>query len=207
MKKILAALLTAAMLLSVSACENENGGSGAGTNAPASTAPTSSAPASGAPDSSAPEGTSGGESGAIEGYPASLDEWTGQQFVDYFKSVGVFKDGGGEETWVQDHSYWAGTPVSECAGFWDEEGFKMVMIFVMKGDLADSSEDALNEAKSAMKEKKIYQPTEDWNPMNVDHLVGNVAFSFSDSIDEEFAEEMEKAYNELITKMGAAADF
>lgn len=212
MKKILATLLTAAMLLSVSACGTEGGNAGnsdSGTSAPASSAPTSSAPegSSSEDGTQAPEETSGGEAGGIEGYPASLDDWTGQQFVDYFKSVGIFNDGGDEETWIQDHTYWAGLPVSECAGFWDENGFKNVMILIFKSDVVDSSEEAYNNDLATIKDKKLYQP-DDWEwGVPIDHLVGNIAFSFSESVDEEFIEEMEKAYTELITKMGATADF
>lgn len=207
MKKILATLLTAAMLLSVSACGNEGGsadGSDNGTSAPTSSAPTSSASEGSDNGTQAPAG----EAGGIEGYPASLNDWTGQQFIDYFKSVGVFNDGGGEETWLQNHAeYWPGSAVSECPGFWDENGFKSVMIFIFRSDLPDSSEEAYNNDLKAIRENKEYLPEGGSFAVKIDHLAGNVAFNFGDSIDEEFIEEMEKAYQELITKMGATADF
>lgn len=216
MKKILAILLTAAMVSSITACGSQTGN---GDTTGTSTVSSSSTAASSGPESGtaapsgtesgtkAPESTGGSESAGIEGYPASLDDWTGQQFVDYFKSAGVFNDGNGEETWVQDHSYWGGTPVNECAGFWDDLGMKMVMIFIIKSDLPDSSEEEYNEWKTMFKEKKVLQITQEDPAFPIDHLVGNVALNYSESLDEEFAEKMDKAWTDLVAAMGATADF
>ena len=59
----------------------------------------------------------------MSAFPADVNEWTGQNFIDYFKAQGLFTDDSAHETWLQDHAnYWPQTPVSECAGWWDLVG-------------------------------------------------------------------------------------
>jgi hypothetical protein len=117
MKKIISLLLAAVLVLSLAAC----GGS------------TKTAEDTPEEDTSATVD--------LSAYPDSLDEWTSQNFIDYFQSYGLFTDGDGFETWTQDHAtYWPGTPVDECVGWWNDDDTVMVMICILSADSADTDE-------------------------------------------------------------------
>ncbi len=139
-------------------------------------------------------------------YPSKIEEWSGQNVNDYFKEAGVFYDGNGGEIWLQDHAtYWSGMPVKECAGWWTEDG-SMAMIFVLSGSEADTSEEQLNEWIEAIKaDKKL--PLEGEMTIAIDHLVGNLAFSYSTVLDEDAYNAMDAAYKNLVEALGAKEEF
>ncbi len=139
-------------------------------------------------------------------YLAEISEWSGQNFVDYFTDAGVFSNDNGYETWIQDHtSYWPDTPVNECAGWWNKEGTDRVMILIMKSDNADTSEEQMNEWIKSIKENHTL-PGE-YASLPVDHLVGNVAFSFETSIlDDANYEAFNNAYQQLLTALNVTPD-
>lgn len=139
-------------------------------------------------------------------YPAKLEEWTGQNLIDYFKEAGVFKDGDGFETWSQDHAtYWAKTPVNECVGCWDDST-TTIMIAILSADNADTSEEQLNEWVANIKEKKALPG--DYSSFVVDHLIGNIAFSYEATVlDDEIYNKMTDAYNYLVKSMGVTPEF
>ena len=181
MKKALALLLTLLMVLSLTAC---------GASKPAQT--------------EAPAEAAGVD---LSAYPEKLEDWTGQNFIDYFKAAGVFKDGDGYETWLQDHAnYWPGTPVNECAGCWDDAGTFMVMIFLFDGSNADTSEEDLNTWLDGIREKKTLP--EEYMSMPVDHLVGNIGFTYEIYIqDEDAYNAMNDAFHALMQAKGVTPEF
>lgn len=139
-------------------------------------------------------------------YPADINEWSGQNFNDYFTEAGIFHENNAE-TWLQDHEiYWPGTPVDECAGWWTDDGSAMVMICILKESHADSSAEDYSVWKSAIVETKAL-PGE-YSAFAVDHLVGNVTFSYSSFImDDDVYEAMDAAYLQLVEALGVTPDF
>lgn len=180
MKKVVCILLAGMMLLGMAACGGGNGG----------------------------ESKADGSSVDMSKYPGTVGDWTGQNLIDYFKEAGIFtgtKEG--DETWLQDHTtYWPGTPVSECAGYWTGDNSVMVMMLVLKNDLTDSSEKQYNEWISTIKETKKLPG--DYNSFVVDHLVGNVVFIYSTTtLDEAVYNAMETAYQNWVTALKATPEF
>lgn len=217
MKKILATILTAAMLLSVSACGNEGGNannSDNGTSAPTSSAPTSSAPeGSGSDDGTkAPENTSGSSDISVDWskYPADFSDWTAQNLADYFMEAVDFPSDC--EAWVQDHAeYWAGFPVYECSGIWNADGDDDIMaIFVtFNPDSPDTKPEEVEAIKQAIRDDKNHDyTTEDIFLGPQDHMVGHVSFSYGFStMNEEVCDGIEAAYNYLVQELGLTPDF
>ena len=184
MKKFLAVLLMAVMVFTFCACGGGTSGS---------------------------EGSSETSGVDMSAFPSDVNEWTGQNFIDYFKAQGLFIEEGSYETWLQNHTeYWAGTPVSECAGWWDandetgDHGY--VMILIASPDLADSSQEAYDEWMNYIRENK--KLTDEYTALKVDHLVGNAAFCYSELVfnDDELAK-IEAAYEQFISDTGATAEF
>lgn len=181
MKKFLAVLMIAAMVFTLCACGGGTGSGGSGAEV----------------DMSA--------------FPADVNEWTGQNYIDYFKAQGLFIEEGSYETWLQNHTdYWPGTPIEECAGWWDandETGMSgYVMILIASPDLADSTEEAYDQWMSYIKEN--HKLTEEYTSLKVDHLVGNAAFCYSElTLDEEELAKIEAAYEQFIADTGATAEF
>ncbi len=172
MKKVLAMILAAVLLLGAAACGTADGGKG-----------------SGGPD--------------LGNYPESLDAWSGQDFIDYFTEAGIFTEGNGAETWLQDHAtYWPGTPVNECAGWWDD--MSMAMILVMSPENSDSSQEQLEEWKTSIRENKALPG--DYSTITVDYLVGNIAFSYNTILDEELYNKMDTACKELFEALGVTPE-
>lgn len=180
MKKILAVILALGMVLGLAACGE---GSGKGD-------------------------ASGGGDTDMSKYPAKLEEWTGQNFLDYFTDAGIFYDKENEaETWLQNHAeYWPETPVKECAGWWTDDGMAMVMIFVMGSDEADTSEEQLAEWRESMKNTKGLPGEFAASGVTVDDLSGNVAISYGGVLDEQLYSNVEAAWKGLLEKLGAASE-
>lgn len=179
MKKILTLMLALVMALTLAAC----GGSGN--------------------DSKDGSGSPGID---MNKYPAAIEDWTGQNFIDYFTEAGACTGGNGFETWIQDHvNYWPGTPVNECAGWWDDEG-TTVMIVTLSADNVDTSQEQYDEWINYFRENKSF-PSE-YMGIPVDHLAGNVAFLFETSIlDDAVYEKMSAAYQNLVDTLGVTPDF
>ena len=145
----------------------------------------------------------------MSAFPADVNEWTGQNFIDYFKAQGLFTDDSAHETWLQDHAnYWPQTPVSECAGWWDLEGIEgCMMILTLDPALSDSSEDDYNAWLEGIKADKML-PGDYSSLGTVDHLVGNVVFAYTTmTLDDECLAKCEAAYEQFLSDTGATAEF
>lgn len=181
MKKLLAFLLAAVMVFALTACGNNPG--------------------------------TGGEASEVDmsAFPADVSEWTGQNYIDYFKAQGLFIEEGSYETWIQNHEEdWPETPVSECAGWWDandevgDHGY--VMMLIMSPDLADSSQDAYDELIGYIRENKALP--EEFTALGVDHLVGNVAFAYTElTLNDDEVAKIEAAFEQFISDTGATPEF
>ena len=183
MKKFFAVLLIAVMVFTFAACGGESG--------------------------SGSEAAEGGSGIDMSAYPSDINEWTGQNFIDYFKAQGLFTDDNAHETWLQDHaSYWPGTPVSEMAGWWDLEGTEgCVMIAVLKPDLADSSQEDYDSWMEELKTNKMLSG--DAAALGtVDHMVGNVVFAYSlMTLDDDCLTQIEEAYAQFLADTGFTEEF
>ena len=189
MKKVLAIVLAAIMVMALAACSANTGKDGQdNTSDPASS-------------------TSDTVKVDMSKYPSNINEWTGQNFVDYFKEAGVFKDGDGAETWMQPHEmYWDSTPVNECVGCWDDAETYSIMIAILGPNNADSSEEQYNEWMTSIKEKKACPG--DYSAFTIDHRVGNVAFEYEATIlDDDVYNAMTAAYNYLVDSLGVTPEF
>ncbi|MCM1544107.1 MAG: acid shock protein [Ruminococcus sp.] len=182
MKKFLAIMLAALMVLSLAACGTESNNESK-------------------PDSSAAD-TTAAEAKDLDidmsKYPADINEWTGKDVAGYFTDAGVFSNGNGVETWNQDHAtYWPGTPVTEAVGCWDDAETFSITVLVLGKDNADSSEEQYNEWKTNIKEKKDLPGEFSGIPM--EHMIGNLVFSYETSIlDDDMYNAMTDAYNYLV---------
>ena len=198
MKKLLALILAMMMVLSLAACSDSGSGN---TGNPNSDPGTQESTPSGGGESQDPSGGTD-----LSAYPAALNDWTGQNFIDYFTAAGVFTEGAGRESWLQDHiDYWPETPVSECAGYWDDDSLILIMIFLFDGSLPDTTPEAASEMKNYIKENKMLP--EEYASFPVDHLVGDVAFCYMLTTDDDVYNAMDAAYNDLVAAMGVTPDF
>lgn len=147
----------------------------------------------------------GDEKGDIDmsKYPADINAWSGQNFVDYFTEAGVFDESRPEsEIWTQPHQmYWDATPVSEAVGFWDNDN--SIIIYILKEELADSDKATYDEWMGLFKQKKA---PKDYM-IEVSHIVGNVAFEYETSVtDDALYEKMDAAYKYLVEKLGVTPE-
>ncbi len=183
MKKFFAVLLVLVMVFTLAAC-GESGGSES-------------------------EGSTESSGVDMSAYPADVNEWTGQNYIDYFKAVGLFTDDNAHETWLQDHAnYWPETPVSECAGWWDNEGIEgCMMILILDPGLADSSQEDFDAWMTSIRDDKNLPG--DYSSLGVvDHLIGNVAFSYSAmTLDDECLAACDAAFDQFVADTGATPEF
>lgn len=190
MKKLVSILLAAVMLLSFAACSSSKGNDN---------------------NESKPSESSNAEVKDLgidmSKYPADINEWTSKNFVDYFTEAGVFKNGDGVETWTQDHAtYWAGTPVDEAVGCWDDAETFSIMVCILNTKNSDSTDEMLNEWLTSIKESK--KAPGEYSMLTIDHLVGNVAFQFETTIaDDAVYNSMLDAYNYLVKSLGVTPEF
>lgn len=134
-------------------------------------------------------------------YPADINEWTSQNFLDYFAEAGVFTKS--EWTYIQDHAnYYVGTAVNECAGYMDDTGMIMISIFTFD---PESTEVDVKAALESIRTNKTL-PAE-LGSIPVDHMAGNVVFWYSMTTDEAAYNAMDAAYNELVKALGVTPDF
>ncbi len=134
-------------------------------------------------------------------YPADINEWTAQNFNDYFTEAGVYTN----EDWVnfQDHAqYYSGTAIDEAGGYMDDAGMINIAVFIVDPDSIEADGEAL---LNYVKENKCL--TEDFSAMPIDHMVGNALFWYSYTSDEEVYNAFEEAYNNLVEALGVTPEF
>lgn len=137
----------------------------------------------------------------LSAYPSDINEWTTQNFNDYFTAAGVYTNA--DWVYVQDHAtYYAGTPIDEACGYMDEEGMVNITVFLFDPNLAESGvQECIDHTKSD-KEIALDEVT-----FAVDHMVGNVVFWYSQTLDEEVYNAMDAAYNNLIAGLGVTPEY
>ncbi len=160
-------------------------------------------------------GTSGGTSAAASGgsdgqnansdilsqYPADLQEWTAENFNDYFKAIGLYSNE--DYIYVQDHAtYYTGTCIDECGGYMDDEGLYFTGVFIVDENSTEGDGAAL---LSYVKENKTLD--EEFGNMPVDHMCGHLLVLDSYSTDDEFYESFESAFKALVEATGGELDF
>lgn len=143
-------------------------------------------------------------------YPADFKDWTAQNVVDYFNEAVNFPSDC--ETWVQSHAeYWANYPVYEVSGVWNADGADDVMVLftIFNPDSPDTTPEEVEAIQKIIREDKNHDYTTDeifLGPQ--DHMIGHVAFSYgSSTFNEEVCNEVEAAYNDLVEAMGVTPDF
>ena len=179
MKKLVAMLLAVVLVFSLAAC------SGSKDNTP----------------------NNGGEGSVdLSAYPSDINDWSAQNLIDYFTEAGVFTEASDRESWLQDHPmYWSGTPFNECAGYWDDAGEILIMCWTFDETLSDTTPEEVQAMKDYIIENHAL--TDEYMSMPVDHLVGNVAFSFTFTSDDDVYNAAEEAYTQLINGLGATPEF
>lgn len=144
----------------------------------------------------------GGETGGIDmsKYPSDLNDWTAQNFNDYYTECGVYTDS--QWVYIQDHdNFWVGTAIKEGCGYMDDVGAASAVCIIDP----ESTEGDGNAILEYIRENKTFD--EDFGDMPVDHLAGNVAFVYGISADEEFYNAMAKATEDLFTALNITPDF
>jgi len=207
MKKTLALLLAAVMLFCLAACATDNSDK-TSSNPQTSTDSTASTESIASTDDT----VSGGQTEVsvdMSKYPTDINKWTAQNFVDYFNEAVAFpKDC---ETWVQDHAtYWANMPIYEASGVWNMNGASDValMIFVCNPDAPDTTPEKVEELKQAVRDAEDHMYVTDELMLGlIDHMVGNVMFTYSQSPNEEVVKAINAAYDNLVKALGVTPDF
>ncbi|MDE6110565.1 MAG: YgdI/YgdR family lipoprotein [Eubacterium sp.] len=191
MKKVLAIVLAAIMVMALAACSANTGKDGNKDNDSASTNITINVD--------------------MSKYPADFKDWTAQNVLDYFTEAVSFPSDC--ETWLQNHAeYWAGLPIYEVSGIWNDENAAesiVVMFTVFNPDSPDTTPEAVEEIQKIIREDKNHDyTTEDLFLGPQDHMIGHVAFSYgATTTDQKVYNEVEAAYNYLVEAMGVTPDF
>ena len=199
MKKVFAIILAVAMILSMAACGNTtptttNGGENNQTGTP-------STPSTGSGNNTTVATDPTEENSILSKYPADINDWTSQNVLDYFTEVGVFTNA--EWAFIQTHEeYYAGTPVDDCVSYMDYDGMVMICIFTFDPQNEDAD---VNAALESIRSTQT-MPAE-VGGVPVDHMVGNLAFFYSFTADEEVYNAFDAAYKELIAALGVTPDF
>lgn len=141
-----------------------------------------------------------GNTVSLEGYPTDINEWTTDDFTKYFTEAGIFTDE--SKLFVMGPEYWVGTAISNYLEYYDEG--EEIHLMICLYDPSDESVDVeafldFVRENHTMDETMYLQP--------VDHLVGNVSFTYNDTLDEETYEAIDAAYNALVEGLGVTPDF
>ena len=206
MKKLAALLLALAMVFALAACGGNDNSTP--TNPPAENTETPAAPTEAPADNTETPAEPPAEGGNEDANtPAEGgDLWTAQGLLKHFQDTGLFVEGNGFESWVQDHAnYWSGTPVNECAGYWDDEGMVLVMFFEMSDSLDDCSQEEYDNWMNSVTADHAF-PGE-MSAYILDHMVGNIIVSYSMTADEDFYSKMDAAWNDLVASSGLEQAF
>lgn len=193
MKKVLAIVLAAIMVISFTACGANKGNDDKKTDSPSSSTPTNDK-----------------INVDMSKFPADFNDWTAQNVLDYFTETVNFPSDC--ETWVQDHAeYWAGMPIYEVAGIWNANGADdiIVMFTTFNPDSPDTTPEEVEAVQKIIREDKNHDyTTEEIFLGPQDHMIGHVAFSYGvTTTNEEVYNEVEAAYNQLVKVMGVTPDF
>ena len=189
MKKFLAIVLIAIMVMAFAACSANTGKDDNKDNAAVSTS---------------------NNNVDMSKYPADFKDWTAQNVADYFNEAVNFPSDC--ELWVQDHAgYWANMPVYECSGIWNVNGADDVLavFFTYNPDSPDTTPEEVEAIQYAISEDENHDYTTDEMFLGPqDHMIGHVSFSYGlTTSNEEVYNEIEAAYNYLVEAMGVTPDF
>ncbi len=208
MKKLLVIFMTLVLSLGLAACGDEK----KDTNNTATTTPKqdkSKDASAGTTTTPAAQENAGGSGIDLSKYPEDLNEWTMQNLIDYFEQAVEFPSDC--ESWISGQDELTGTPVSAMAGIWNADGTDDVelMFIVLDPENPDTTPEVVEEIKQAIRDDKNHDYTTDDLYLGIqDHLVGNVAFSYGAyTTNEEVYNAIEEAYGNLISGLGAKADF
>ncbi len=134
-------------------------------------------------------------------YPEKLEQWSSQNILDYFTEAGVFTNK--SYRYTQDHAtYYSGTPINEGVGYMDDSGLITICIFTF--DTSTEDEDVAALMDYIRQNKKM---PDEFGGYIIDHMVGNLAFFYNFTVEEEVLEAMEAAYSKLVEALGVTPDF
>ncbi len=192
MKKVLAIVLAAVMVISLTACGAKKGNDDKKTDAPSSSAPADSINVD------------------MSKYPADFKDWTAQNILDYFNAAVKFPSDC--ESWVQDHAeYWADSPIYEVSGIWNADGADDVLVTftTFNPNSPDTTPEEVEAVQKIIREDKNHDYTTEHIFLGPqDHMIGHIAFSYGvTTTNEEVYNDIEAAYNHLVKVMGLTPDF
>lgn len=192
MKRILAIVLAAIMVMALAAC-SANTGKDENKN-----------------NTSEPAVSTSDINVDMSKYPADFKDWTAQNVCDYFAEAVNFPSDC--ETWLQNHEEdWPNMPIYEVSGIWNADGADdvMVMFTTFNPDSPDTTPEAVEEVQKIIREDKNHDYTTEHIFLGPqDHMIGHVAFSYgSSTLNDEVYNEVEAAYNYLVEAMGVTPDF
>lgn len=134
-------------------------------------------------------------------YPADFKDWTMEDLNNYFVEAGVYPDK--DNTFVQDHdSYYDGTPVGDGCGYANDSETITILIF----NIADPSKEAgVDEFKQYV--IKNHELGDDLGNIPVDHMIGDLMFYYSGTVDKDAYAAFEKAYSQLVKGLELTQEF
>lgn len=187
MKKFLAILLALTLVLALAACGGEGDDKTDGT-----------------------DGEADGTGVDLSAYPASLDDWTVSQLLEYFKKAVPALNDSSLEDWYQDHeNYWSGFPIDDVAGTWNDEGSISIEFFAFSSpDAVDTTQEEIDNWKQILRDDATHSYiTDDIFLGPITHMVGNKMFDYEYIESDEIYNAVDAAYNALISALGATPDF
>lgn len=143
-----------------------------------------------------------GASVDMSAFPKDINEWTTEDFNKYYTDAGVYTDE--SLVYVQDHAtYFAGMEINEGCGYMDDDANYYVAIFTFD---PENGEGDVKGFLDKTRENKALM-FDDGEPFPVDHMAGNVTFSYGLSLDQDFSDDMEKATQDLFKALDITPDF
>ena len=144
----------------------------------------------------------------MSSYPSDIQEWTSENFIEYFDKQGILPISEDLPPGVGSHAdEWGGTPIHESI-IWsfteDDPGSFAILVYKDAGDV---SEEEMEYWKNCIDTDRT-MPYEYATFGKVDHLVGNVGFLYSGlALNDELAETIEDAYQQFLKDTGFTPEF
>ncbi len=140
-------------------------------------------------------------------YPADINEWTEKQLLAYFtEAVPALESC---ESWYQPHEiYWAGYPLNNCAGTWNDDGSIQIECRTFGVNNADTTPEEIEAWKQQFRDDPNHgYVTEDLLLTANSHMVGNVLINYEYTSNEAVYDALEAAWENLVAALNLTPDF
>ena len=143
----------------------------------------------------------------LSAYPADINDWTARQLLDYFKEAVPALSSC--EDWFQPHvPYWAGMPIEECAGTWNDDGSIQIECRTFGAGNPDTTPEEVETWKQTFRDDPNHgYVTDDILLTANSHMAGNVVINYERTTDDDVYYALEAAWDYLVAALGLTPDF